>query len=44
MNVKRRHGPHVEQIVRALPIDGKSQIIEIDLGYVNLIEKCVEHI
>ena len=27
-----RHGPNVEQIVRALPIDGKSQIIEFDLG------------
>lgn len=39
-----RHGPNVEQIVRALPTDGKSQIIEFDLGYVNLIEKRVEHI
>ena len=38
-----RHGPNVEQIVRALPTDGKSQIIEFDLGYVNLIEKRVEH-
>ena len=39
-----RDSSNVEQIVRALPIDGKSQIIELNLGYVNLKEKRVEHI
>ena len=42
--LKIRHGPDAEQIVRFLPIDGKTQIIEFDLGLVNGIEKSVEHI
>ena len=40
LNIK--HGPNVEQIVREIPMNASSQIIEFDLGYSQLNEKRIE--
>lgn len=37
-----RHGPNTEQIVRELPIEGDTIVVEFDLGYTKLNEKRVE--
>lgn len=39
-----QHGPNTEQIVRELPMDKDSKMIEFDLAYTNLNEKRVDKI
>jgi hypothetical protein len=42
LNIK--HGPNEEQVVRELPLNRKSTLIEFDLAYTGLNEKRVEHL
>ena len=40
LNIK--HGPNVEQIVRELPLEAKTVVVEFDLAYTKMNEKRVE--